>query len=159
LHIRAGDPPDYVGNLINDLAAELLMEYPFLLLCEKVAKTSSSIEAVIVTSRAKLAGSYSRKGFLLPNEERIESILLQTEIMMSIPISNEDYFGKVNCVMIDHSGIHNLLFPLRGVGVLGVAIVPPYDRDDLVARVLAIIAEATVLECDASRGEGVEGKT
>lgn len=135
------------------------MEYPFMSLCESVAKLSSSIEAVMVTSGAKLAGSYSRKGFLLPDEERLRSILIQAEIMMSIPLRNEDYFGRVNYVMIDHSGVHNFLFPLRGVGVLGIAVKPPYDRDELVARVSGILADAAVLKCDVAKVDGVEGST
>lgn len=135
------------------------MEYPFRQFCENVAKVSPNIEAVMVTSGARLAGSYSRKGFLLPAEERMASILIQAEIMMSIPMSNEDYFGRVNYVMIDHSDVHNFLFPLRGIGVLGVGIVPPYDRDELVARVSGILADAAVLKCDVTKIDGVEGST
>lgn len=124
--------------------------------CENVARVSPNIEAVIVTSGARLAGSYSRKGFLLPAEERMASILIQAEIMMSIPMRNEDYFGRVNYVMIDHSGVHNFLFPLRGIGVLGVGIVPPYDRDALVAKISALLDAAAVLSCDVNSEERSE---
>lgn len=123
------------------------MEYPFLPICEKIAELSPNIQAVILTSGGKLAGSYSRKGFLLPIEKRLSAILMQAEIMISIPISNEDYFGKVNHVMIDHSGVHNLLFPVRGMGVLGVAVVPPYPREDIVAKISTVLADISVLDC------------
>jgi hypothetical protein len=123
------------------------MEYPFLPFCKKVADLSPNIQAVILTSEGRLAGSYSRKGFLLPIEKRLSAILIQAEIMMSIPISNEDYFGKVNHVMIDHSGVHNLLFPVRGMGVLGVAIVPPYPREDIIAKISSVLADISVLDC------------
>lgn len=127
------------------------MDHPISAFCERVARLSPSIRAVMVTSGGRLAGSYSVKGFVLPDRKRMASLLVQAEIMVSVPATNEDYFGKVNYVMVDHSGVHNFFFPARGVGVLAVTVVPPYDSDSLVSRIARLLDKVAII-CD-TKGE------
>lgn len=127
------------------------MNHPISAFCERVARLSPSVLAVMVASGGRLTGSYLVKGFVLSDRERMASLLVQAEIMVSVPATNKEYFGKVNYVMVDHSGVHNFFFPARGVGVLAVTVVPPYDAGSLISRIASLLDKVAVI-CD-TKGE------
>lgn len=121
--------------------------------CEDIAGFHEHILAVGVVKDAGFLASRFRELVFKPKAERLSVMLGQAQLMTSIPQTNEDFFGKTRMVMVLHDNLHSFMFPIShdkrkerltttGLAhdlagcVLTLILMPPYNNDEIVTRVL-----------------------
>jgi hypothetical protein len=110
-------------------------------LCKTVAGLHGSIEVSIILSKGKLVASHLKSGGPAPDEDEFRSMISQIETIIRTTKINEDKFGEVGFIAIHYKYIDGLFFPLNDHDALIVGAIPPYDHDDLVNGILALISQ------------------
>jgi len=110
-------------------------------LCKVIAALHNNIEVVIVLSNNKLAASYLKSGGPVPDEDEYRSMISQIESIIRTTRVNEDKFGCLEFIVIHYKYITGLFFPLDDDDTLITGIVQPYNHDDLVSKILKLVAK------------------
>ena len=110
-------------------------------LAEKVTELDDSIVGAMIVKRGDLLGSYARPKIPLPQKEKFTEMFLQAEMMLSIPTSNEDIFGKVETVIVKHSILHiyMTLLPNKAILAFAVRTEAEYDSNKLLNSIFSLI--------------------
>lgn len=121
-------------------------------LCEGVCALHENIMGAAVLQQGVAIAGFSKPVTPLPNEERLKAIFFQTEIIAAIHRSNQDFYGPLLFFTVHFEGSDVLAFPLENhVGektILAFKISPPYNHDELVAKVLDYIKKRVSYEGD-----------
>ncbi|NWG37702.1 hypothetical protein [Nitrososphaera sp.] len=112
-------------------------------LCEGVAGLAPSIIVSAVLSRGKVLASRVRPGIFIPEGKALDKILLQLDLLVGIPRTNEKAFGKVGYVVVNHGSGDHILFPLEGGHVMVVSVAGPYTHQ-LIQNVQRAIQDVAV---------------
>ena len=110
-------------------------------LCKAVAGLHDSIEVAIVLSKGKLVASHLKSGGPAPDEEEFRSMISQIETIIRTTKINEDKFGEVEFIAIHYKYIDGLFFPTNDHDALIVGAIQPYDYDNLVNGILALVSQ------------------
>lgn len=81
-------------------------------LCRNVCEVDGGILAVIVSEGSELVGTCLRKGFPVPSKQKLVTMLLQAEIVLSITRASEDFHGRAKHVTVRYANIDEHLFPI-----------------------------------------------
>lgn len=112
-------------------------------LCEKVSELDQTVIVAAVLSKGKVLASRVRPGIFIPEGKALERILIQLEILVGIPKTNEKAYGKVGYVVVNHGSGDHMLFPLGNSHMMIVSVVSPYAHQ-LMRRVQDMIKDAGV---------------
>jgi hypothetical protein len=112
--------------------------------CKDVAELHPRILATGLSADGILLASYFKELVYKPKPERLIMMLMQAQLMVSIPDVNKDFFGKVQYTMVSHDQLHIFVFPLdklqceQGADfpILVMVVMPPYDHNDLIQKTL-----------------------
>ncbi len=112
-------------------------------LCTQIMKVHENVLAALVVKDAKLVYWKIRPGIKMPEAEEMSLLMLQRSLVHGLLQAREKYAGRMhyNLTTYDKGDIFH--FGLKDAdgkeGVLLVAIHPPYDKDEFVAKVLRIL--------------------
>lgn len=107
-------------------------------ICKTVVSFHRNILGAVVIEQGDLVASHIKPLTPLPERERFRNMILQIHALISIPHSNEDFFGKVGYVMINHENMDVFIFPLilkYPARILAFSIRTPYNHEKLARRV------------------------
>lgn len=104
------------------------------LLCEKVSRLSPAIVVTAVLSKGKAVASLVRPGIFIPEGKALECILVQLEMLVGIPKTNEKIYGELGYVIVNHGSADHMLFPLTGGHVMVISVLVPY-KQELIIRI------------------------
>jgi hypothetical protein len=112
----------------------------YTVLAESITKLDDSIVGAMIVKRGDLLGSYARPKIPIPEKEKFTEMFLQAEMMLSIPTSNEDIFGKVEMVIVKHSTLHIYITMLPNKAILAFAVHAEADinSDNLLNDILSL---------------------
>lgn len=96
------------------------------LLCEKVSELDAAVIAAAVLSKGHVLASRVKPGIFIPEGKGLERILVQLNILVGIPKTNENLFGKVGYVVVNHGSGDHMLFPLANDHIVIVSVMAPY---------------------------------
>ena len=108
---------------------------------EKVTGLDDSIAGAMIVRLGDLLGSYARPKVPIPQKEKFTKMFLQAQMMLSIPQTNQDVFGKVEVVIVRHSILHIYMISLPNKATLAFAARADaeYDYKKLLDGVLKLI--------------------
>lgn len=81
-------------------------------LCKHIARLHKNILIADIVENGSITASYSKPLIPRPKPDRSTTMLAQAHLLVSIPKTNEDFFGKACFTMIYHEGLHIFLFPI-----------------------------------------------
>lgn len=115
----------------------LQMDDGGLAICKEVASFHKNILGTGIIKNGELIASYVKPNVPFPNEIKLKKILLQSHFITALAKSNEDYFGKLDYVMIRWQNSDVFLFALdHSVPELfAFRIVAPYNHERLIRKV------------------------
>ena len=112
-------------------------------LCENVDQLEQNLVCIVVVKSGKLIAAKVKPGSQTINEKRLSYMLTQAELMVGISKTAEDLLGRMEYVKVKYgNGLDVYLFPLEKSEekmILGVAILRPYNADDLIERIVDVI--------------------
>lgn len=133
--------------------------------CKHIANMHPNILATGVAQNAKFIGSFFKELVWKPKPDRISVMLGQAMLMTGISETNEDFFGKTRVIAVQHDNLHVFMFPVDGrertptikdgdgrpkldaidsCCIVVMVIMPPYDHEELVGRVLDYLTAANI---------------
>ncbi len=107
-------------------------------ICKTVVSFHRNILGAVLIEQGDLIASHIKPLTPLPEQDRFRNMILQTHALIAIPQSNEDFFGKVGYLMINHENMDVFIFPLilkYPARVLAFSIRAPYNHEKLIQRV------------------------
>ena len=105
-------------------------------LCDAITKLDDKIAAALVIRNEKLLATSIGSGAPLLTDEYLSKLLIHAQIMVGIPLTNKPVFGDFNFTLVSHEKLENILFHLENDdAILGVGILPPFNRDELLAKI------------------------
>ncbi len=110
-------------------------------LCEDVSGLSPAIIVAAVLSKGSAVASRVKPGIFIPEGKALERILLQLEMLVGIPKTNEKIYGEVGYVIVNHGSADHMLFPLNDGHNMIVSVVVPY-KQELIGQIKRAIAQA-----------------
>lgn len=96
------------------------------MLCEKVSGLDPSVIVAAILSNGKVVANRTRSDIFIPEGKALEGILVQLEIVVEIPRTNENLYGKVGFVVINQGSSDHVLFPVNDIHIMIVSILSPY---------------------------------
>jgi hypothetical protein len=110
-------------------------------LAENITELDDSIAGAMIVRRGDLLGSYARPKVPIPQKEKFTKMFLQAEMMLSIPKTNQDVFGKVEVVIVRHSILHiyMILLPDKATLAFATRADAEYDFKKVVDDVFKLI--------------------
>lgn len=111
-------------------------------LCREICELDRSILFAAAIEDAELLCSHFKKPMAPPNERRFRVLRIQTELMLSMAMENEDFFGDVSYLMFHSKLLDVFLFPLgkgRKRRILAVGLKRPYSHDVVADKILSEI--------------------
>lgn len=72
--------------------------------------------------RGNVLASRVKLGIFIPEGKALDRILIQLNLMVGIPKTNEEMFGKVGYVVVNHGSGDHILLPLEGGRVMIVSV-------------------------------------
>lgn len=109
-------------------------------LCEKVSELDGAVIIAAVLSKGHVLASRIKPGIFIPEGKALERILVQLNILVGIPRTNENLYGRVGYVVVNHGSGDHMLFPLGGDQIAIVSVVTPYTPQ-LIQKVQQTIEE------------------
>jgi hypothetical protein len=123
-------------------------------ICKDIADLQPNILVTGITKGGTFLASHFKELVFQPKPDRLTTMLAQAQLMIGIPNTNKDFFGKVRFTMVCHDELHVFIFPLDshyGEGqeesdccILIMVVMPPYDHTDLVQKTLGYIHNSTL---------------
>jgi hypothetical protein len=104
-----------------------------------------NVLAALVVKEGKLVYWKMKKGIEMPKADEMGALIFQRSLIHGLLKAREEYVGRMhyNLTVYDQGEI--LHFGLKDTdgkeGVLLVAVNPPYDRDEFVAKVLRLLTK------------------
>jgi hypothetical protein len=108
-------------------------------LCREVAELHGNAEVVLVLSNGRLAASHMKQGGPSPEEGEFRKMLAQLETVIATIKANEDKFGELQSVVIHYRYVDGIFFPINGADTLVIGIMPPYDGNQFISQVSALV--------------------
>ena len=123
-------------------------------LCDAITRLDTRIEAALVIRSGKLLATSIGSGAPLPTDEYLSKLILHAQIMVGIPLTNKTVFGDFNFTLVSHTKLENILLYLQKYdAILGVGILPPFNRDKLLAKIQDFLKQYDYVTSNADMDE------
>ena len=93
------------------------MEHDHHVFCQHIAKLHQNILVTAIVENGHIISSFFRPLVYKPKSDRLKTMLGQAHLLVSIPKTNEDFFGKVCYTMVCHEGLHVFIFPMSDINL------------------------------------------
>lgn len=106
--------------------------------CKAVAEMQDNILGAGIIEKLQLATMYAKPKVPLPREEEFRLMLAQSEVLVSIVRTNEDFFGRFRHIVISYGNSDVVLFPFPNntAKIFVVQILRPYDAESIGEKVM-----------------------
>lgn len=114
----------------------------FLGLCDGISKLDSRIAGALAIKNSKILAASEGAGSALPSDNYLAKLIVQAQVLVGIPLANRAFFGNYNFTIVSYETLENILFHFeREKVILGVAILPPYDRNSMLEKIQTFIRQ------------------
>jgi hypothetical protein len=100
------------------------------------------VVAAFVVDKGLLVNVAARQGEQAPDKERMFKIMLQIHVLASIPQTNEDFAGKMEYLVVQHSKLRLVIVNIDKDREIGVVLAGNPEPDAIVERVRALLKKA-----------------
>jgi hypothetical protein len=107
--------------------------------CKAVANLHGNVQAAVIVSGGEMKERYVRPGVPVPPAAELEKLFLRAEVFASMTRESDHLFGRTEYILTSHEMLDTFIFPVKGMDVLIVPIVKPYDRDELLGRIAGLL--------------------
>jgi hypothetical protein len=108
-------------------------------LCEGLSGLTPAIIVAAVLSKGTAVASRLKPGIFILEGKALEHILLQLELLVGMPKTNEKLCGEVGYVIVNYGSADHLLFPVNDGHNMMVSVVVPY-KQGLIGQIKCTIA-------------------
>ena len=116
-------------------------------ICKEIANIHENILGAGIIEKGLPLALHVRPDMPMPRQDRFEVMLGQTEIIMSIFETNEDYFGKFHYLMAHNDSSDLFFFPVAINGrrmVLVIRVLGPYSHEEVVGKVRQYVGKLRI---------------
>lgn len=105
-------------------------------LLRDIVESRADITSAVIISKGKAAETHSRSGALTPPDADLKRMVLQTELLVGMIMTNERVVGETRFIMISHADINALIVPAKTGKILVLVFTDLRDVEGLARNAL-----------------------
>jgi hypothetical protein len=107
--------------------------------CKAIADMQDNILGAGLIENLQVAAMYAKPNVPLPEEEKFKLMFAQSEILVNVAKTNEDFFGRVRYLVSSFENSDVVFLPYRSKTdrdrTLVIQILRPYDHDKIAEKI------------------------